>query len=708
MIPDIICPNCHSVTPPWRYCKVCNAHIDKLIENEDKESHPRSESRGLFGRSSAETGCEFKAPMDARLHKSLDQIRRHNIRKLATSSTGEDEVAVIAKVLDLENLETLTKTLGEGSIKAKIRGAKVAAKGADEGQTPMTSCNPKDKYEWIVTARLKESEVESLCRQPFVVSLKGQSRFRPFLEKTLSETCADQKLLPKDEKTDGGKGVIIGIVDFGLDFAHRNFRNNFRNDKDSTRVLALWDQKALPRTNSEQNKFGYGRVFTSEEITKALKSGELDKSDSDTPPYEKFGYLLPKDSLFETGAHGTYVADIAAGNGSGTHQKGVAPNADIVFVDLVTAPLSEPPAIGSTFGDSAQLLEAIQFIFDFADKKDCPCVVNLSIGSNDGPHDGTTLVEEAIDWLVSEKHNRAVVVAAGNTFDEALHATGQVCEEGTVDLKWRIPEYDATRNEIELWYPGEDRFRVEILDPDGKRLLRVNPGEYKSYNKRGLLTVYNILGDPGNGDNVINVFFEHGLREGDWTLRLYGKKVCDGRFHAWIERDERGQSRFAPPEDGSYEISYECTLSSLACGKRSIVVGAYDAHSLHPKAPISESSSSGPTRDRRRKPDISAPGELVLAAQSGTLVLRHRQSGTSMAAAAVTGIVALMLAEARALGLSLTADQIRNILILASHNHPPESEDWDERYGWGRVCAAKAVALVSAMTFKCGPMGPRA
>src|SRR5215475_4799085 len=392
IMPDVICPNCHSVTPPWRYCKVCNAHIDKLVENEDKDAHPRSESRGLFGGSSAETGCEFKAPMDARLHKSLDQIRRHNIRKLATSSTGEDEIAVIAKVIDLEHLETLTKTVGGGSIKAKIRGAKVASEGADDAQTTMTSGKPEDKYEWIVTARLKESEVESLCRQPFVVSLKASSRFRPFLEKTLSETCADQKLLPKDEKTKGGEGVIIGIVDFGLDFAHRNFRN-----ANSTRVLALWDQKALPQGDPQENEFGYGRVFTSEEITDALKSGQLDKNDPNTPPYKKFGYLLPKDSLFETGAHGTYVADIAAGNGSGTHQKGVAPKADIVFVDLATTPLSEPPAIGSTFGDSAQLLEAIQFIFDFA--KNRPCVVNLSIGSNDGPHDGTTLVEEAIDWL---------------------------------------------------------------------------------------------------------------------------------------------------------------------------------------------------------------------------------------------------------------------------------------------------------------------
>src|SRR5262249_39708602 len=141
-------------------------------------------------------------------------------------STGEDEIAVIAKVIDLESLETLTKTVGEGSIKAKIRGAKVAAKGADEGQTPMTSCSPKDQYEWIVTARIKESEVEFLCRQPFVVSLQASSRFRPFLEKTLSETCADEDLLPKDEKTNGGKDVIIGIVDFGLDFAHRNFRND--------------------------------------------------------------------------------------------------------------------------------------------------------------------------------------------------------------------------------------------------------------------------------------------------------------------------------------------------------------------------------------------------------------------------------------------------------------------------------------------------
>src|SRR5262245_53006799 len=294
MIPDIICPKCHSITPPWRYCKVCNAHIDKLVENEDKKAHQRAESSEPFGRASAETGYEFKAPMDARLHKSLDQIRRRKIRKLATSSTGEDEIAVIAKVIDLEHLETLTKTVGEGSIKAKIRGAKVAPGGAEDAQTPMMSGKPEDKYEWIVTARIRESEDESLCRQPFVVSLKASSRFRPFLEKTLSETCADQKLLPKDEKTDGGKGVIIGIVDFGLDFAHRNFRN-----ANSTRVLALWDQKALPLTSPEQSEFGYGRVFTSKEINNALKNGELDKNDPEAPPYKKFGYLLPKDSLFE-------------------------------------------------------------------------------------------------------------------------------------------------------------------------------------------------------------------------------------------------------------------------------------------------------------------------------------------------------------------------------------------------------------------------
>src|SRR6185295_17905655 len=124
---------------------------------------------------------------------------------------------------------------------------------------------------------------------------------------------------------------------------------------------------------------------------------------------------------------------------------------------------------------------------------------------------------------------------------------------------------------------------------------------------------------------------------------------------AWIERDQGGQSRFVKSKDKSYEVSNECSLSSIACGRETIVVGSYDAHESD--LPLSEFSSSGPTRDKREQPTLSAPGEQVLAAQSRTLVLRHRQSGTSISAAVVTGAVALMLSEARERGITLTASQ---------------------------------------------------
>ena len=196
---------------------------------------------------------------------------------------------------------------------------------------------------------------------------------------------AGEDSLAADDEAKGGGGVIIGVVDFGLDFAHRNFRNS----DGSTRILALWDQKASPGDQSisraagrSPEPFGYGRLFEEDDINEALKQAD---------PYKALGYEVSKNSLFDTSAHGTHVADVAAGNsGLGSSCPGIAPQAEIVFVDIATAraPVQGVQAVGSTFGDSAQLLEAIHFIFDYAKAKGRPCVINISLGTNGGPHDG--------------------------------------------------------------------------------------------------------------------------------------------------------------------------------------------------------------------------------------------------------------------------------------------------------------------------------
>ena len=703
---DIICPNCHSVTSPLQHCLVCNALLGKLLEPVFETAPGRaarppsgylaktwwslsnrcalawSELRCLL--TASKRGRQMRVPMDAYLRRDYWRTQRLGIRKLDTSATKAGEIAVIAKVDDVDKFEKQVKKQA-GSITTRIEGT------ADDPTT-------------IVTARLRgdEAEIERLRNLACVKSLKAARRMRPFLERTRREIFPCDQWLPTDHEANGGKDVIIGIVDFGLDFAHRNFQYLDEDGKVHTRILALWDQKATYNAKHTPKAFGYefdyGRLFKKDEIDKVLNATREEAEPEKA--YKTLGYRVPKDSLIDTGAHGTYVADVAAGNGLGSSCPGVAPQADIVFVDLSTAgtPMQGPQSVGSTFGDSVQLLEAVEFIFDYAKKNNRPCVVNISLGTNGGPHDGTTLLEQAIDRLVKQQPNRAVVIAAGNSFGKKLHATGQVPEDGCVDLKWHIPRFDATSNELEIWYAGEDRFTLDLLDPCGKLLAQVKPGEQWE-TPRGCkepMIVVNRLDDPNNGDNNINVFFERDVAAGDWTLRLRGDSVRDGRFHAWIERDEQGQSRFIQTLGQPYEISNECTLSSIACGRETIVVSSYDAYEAD--LPLSDTSSSGPTRDKRkpqqRQPTLSAPGENVLAAQSGTLVLRHRQSGTSMAAPVVTGTVALMLAKAQAQDLTLTAHEIRKILIRTAHGNPPGGNGWDAGFGYGRVCVALAVADV--------------
>jgi subtilisin family serine protease len=644
----------------------CNAPLgglDKIFEGATADATSAERPRVAPARSGGSDGVQ----MDAHLRRACKRTRAHGIRKLPTSSTGEDEVAVIAKVTDLARFEALDQ----------VRSVAVIDAAEDQPS--------------LVTARIQadENEIEWVRKQDFVKSLKAARRIRPFLERTRHEAFGGAESLPTDEPK-GGRNVIVGIVDFGLDFAHRNFRS--ADEKGGTRILALWDQKAPPDKEHSPRGYGYGRLFEKDEIDGALQEPD---------PYKALGYEVPNDSLFDTGAHGTYVADVAAGNGMGSNCPGIAPEAGIVFVDVSTAGIARqgPQAVGSTFGDSVQLLEAIKFIFDYA--QDRPCVVNVSLGTTGGPHDGTTPLEEAIDRLVSQKPNRAVVIAAGNSFGKSLHATGCVADGGCVDLKWRIPSYDSTSNELEVWYSRDDYFTVDVIDPGGKFVARVKPGEtWEEGDGSGLLIVVNRIHDSNQKDNTINVFFERGLPSGVWTLRLYGEHVvCGGHFHAWIERDERGQSRFVKPKDNSYRVTNDCTLNSVACGHQSIVVGSYDAYEA--SLPLSEFSSSGPTRDGRMKPELVAPGERVLAAQSKTVVLRHRQSGTSIAAAVVTGTVALMLAEAQTRRIGLTIEDIRNILIRTSRNTPPRDE-WEPGYGHGRVSAKKAVAGVRSLAIERG------
>lgn len=596
-----------------------------------KEYIPLMKSRSATGESKL-------TPMDPKLQQAI-LLNRSGIRKSPTSSTSEDELAVIASVTNETAWNELTEVRNPTLITTAM------------GTEPA-----------IVTGRIPIKRIEYIRNLPFVKSLKAARRLIPALLNTVPDIGAN-KYAPLPKQT-GGKGVLVGIIDFGCDFAHQNFIDK----TGKTRLLKFWDQTAA--TNG--NGVPYGKLHTATEINNALKNKK---------PYDALGMSLT------TGSHGTHVMDIAAGNGRGSGAPGVAPAAELLFVQLSTSniPWDGPDVVGKNFGDSVNLIEAIRYIFDQAGKK--PCVINISLGTNGGPHDGSTLVEKAIDGMLQEKPNRAVVIAASNSHDDGIHASGNVPAKGSFDLSWLVDGNDFTENEMELWYKGTDQLSVELIDPTGKSLGIVEPnetGQIKDTTGHLQMVITNRLHDPNNNDNVINVWLKE-RNTGNWTVRLINHTAKATHFHAWIERDDSGQSVFGGQRDDSH------TLGSISCGHKSIAVASYDA--TKKGFPISWFSSEGPTRDGRKKPEIAAPGSNILAANSTTKKERVLMSGTSMAAPAVTGSIALLFAAAAASNKSLTIDQLRTIITKKGRIAPPEKA-WDPRFGFGRIFVPNLIGLL--------------
>lgn len=519
----------------------------------------------------------------------------------------------------------------------------------------------------IATCRLRRGSIVITHEAESVASLKAPRLLIP--EPTFSsdhettQTTADTRRPPHLGVT--GKGIVIGVIDWGIDFAHVNFRNL----DGSTRLLALWDQSA---PMNAKNHYGYGVIHRKKEIDQALKTAH---------PYKSLGYHPYLADSDGSGTHGTHVMDTAAGNGRAGSPVGIAPEADLIFVHLDNVGHSQ----NASLGNSVALLEALDFIVRTAG--DQPCVINMSMGRHGGPHDGSTLVEQGMDALLSTKPGLAIVQSAGNYFASPIHSAGQVRPGQSIRLTFDVDAADVTPNEIEVWYSGRDVFGIMLIAPDGQHFGSTLPGKQTtiSIQEREVGQVYHRIHDPNNTDNHVDIFLYPGAPGGKWTLQLTGVDIVDGRFDAWIERDAACNG--CQIEFDSDSSSSQTTTGSICNGFRTIAVGAYDGHSKGWRP--ASFSSAGPTRDGRVKPDLIAPGVSILAARSAssgksTHDQVTRKSGTSMAAPHVTGTIALMFEAA---GQPLHIHETRNLLLGSTTRKPPDIY----RYGNGYLDIESAV-----------------
>lgn len=549
------------------------------------------------------------------------------------------------------------------------------------GTAPPPQVRLVARFGEVATCRLPRERIWEVWSEEDVTSLKAP---RPFGidPDPLEGTPADAEELEAGTKdvrrppglAATGDGVLIGIIDWGFDFAHPNLCDL----SGLTRIRALWDQSAL---GAGPEPYGYGRVFRREEIDAALASDD---------PYTALGYHPASGDPQGRGSHGTHVVDIAAGSGMAAGSPlGLAPRAELLCVHLANRGTGGL----ATLGDSVTLLEALHWIFKEAG--DTPCVVNLSVGRHGGPHNGLTLVEQAIDAALVEAPGRCVVQSTGNYYTAHSHAEQRLAPGEEWTFHWITDRADVTANELEVWYPGRDVLTLEIRPPGAEHEVRVGIGQEQPIDVGGVEVgrAYHRARDPGAGDNHIDVFLAQTAPAGKWQITLRARDVVDGRVHVWVERDAgcpSCQSRLSP-----HDAVPSCTTGTICNGFRSISVGAYRAQS--PRRELAPFSSAGPTRDGRSKPDLVAPGVRVLAARStprggGPAPLLVRQSGTSMAAPHVTGTVALMFQAARR---PLAIHETRSLLLSAAEPAEPDQRDAD-RHGRGFLDVARAVASAEA------------
>jgi subtilisin family serine protease len=522
------------------------------------------------------------------------------------------------------------------------------------------------------------------------------------------------------EQHRNGAGVLIGIIDVGgFDFAHPDFLT-----KNKTRFVRIWDMAGNARPSPHRMKpkrygpqFDFGAEFHQQHLNRALAvAPELR-----VPPQD-----IERQSQMTPGSHGTHVASIAAGN------HGVCREAMIAGV-LIALPEDDTER-RTAFYDTTRIALAVDYLVTLGQelsqrlKRPVPVSINISLGTNGHAHDGTGAISRWIDSALSVP-GRCVCVAAGNAGQEVAafpgdigFVTGRIHTTGKVpgrylhkDIQWSVVGngiVDVSENELELWYEAPDRFAVSVRPP-GPEAEWVGPVEPLEYIENeqlpdgSFLSIYNELYHPSNGCNYLAVYLSpylgldaiRGVPAGTWTVRLHGRDVRDGSYHGWIERDDphrlgrigaREAWRFPSFFAGDSNVD-NSSVSSLACGRRVISV----ANLAEVEERINISSSQGPTRDKRQKPDVAAPGTQIVAANgfAGPGKPWVEMTGTSMASPFVAGVAGLMLA----LEPQLTAAQIEGILHRTSRPLPGRAYAWSDDAGFGminpRACLEEAAAV---------------
>ena len=494
-----------------------------------------------------------------------------------------------------------------------------------------------------------------------------------------------------------GTGIVVGIIDSGTDFAHPDFKDAFGN----SRIKFLWDQVPLAGSTVPQ-PYNYGIEWTDTQIN------ANQCTHSDLPHF----------------GHGTHVSGIATGNGlaNGTHH-GVASKADIVVVAL------DFNKTGPTIAD------AVQYIFSKATLLGKPCVINASVGDYYGSHDGTDLEAKLIETMVQNVPGRVMVAAAGNAGNIKHHVKTQPPLNDT-SFTW-IKKNNST---LEYWcYADTNNIKNVQISVGANRNNNFNLGRigFKNYNY-GLTSIKSdTLRYNGNQIGIIKTSASinpYGVYElyikilADtlnlkWRIESKGVGMHDAWNFDFISTGLPSSSSYPwitkyvmPDFNSTIVSSFQCLNDVITVANYVNINNYYDVTgtlqswaALNPGENVNNlaaSSSWGPTRDNKQKPDIAATGAGVFSAialgMQANLIANAPQviaqgsmhiqgGGTSAASPVVAGLAALYLQK----NPTSTSMQVKNAITNCAYFDSYTGTNLPNyRWGYGKLDGFAAMTCI--------------
>lgn len=489
-----------------------------------------------------------------------------------------------------------------------------------------------------------------------------------------------------------GEGVLVSVIDNGLDWTHLDFRQ--LNNPSQTRVYRIWDQTLTPQPGEQTpqdrtlslNCCDYGVEYTRAEI-----NNELDG----TPP----GNVRTADP----NGHGTHVTGTAAGNGQSLNPRkyiGMAPESPLLIVK-------------TTFFD-ANIIDAITYVDARATDTGLATVLNMSLGGHNAPHDGTDPMALKVDTFAGR--GRVAVISAGNSGSDSIHVAEVVPDGGSEQIQFQIQPYLAqtgTQNDYwyaTFWFESDDTITAQLTTPNNHSVSS-SSGISQNASPDGLFQIENDV-DPLNNDRYVDIIIldyqtNRPPAAGTYTITFTnpsGGNAGDMVVHGWVYA-------YSVPYYPSTAWNTQFTVASPGTSEEAITVGSYGHRWVwsdyqnaghHAGLPIRQDtistfSSIGPTRDSVLKPNLTAPGQMMISSLSQDATASQWRvvegqkhwaiQGTSMAAPVVSGSVALLLHE----DSTMTAHEVKTHLTNSARTDPFTGNVPNTTWGWGKLDALGAM-----------------